>query len=105
MALENINKGNTVYFSIVFLQNLLETYPQDDQRMMSSQSRSKYGRQSQAPQDPTIESVISDLLKKEDLYKIVIAQAKTYMTHVLTKVNNSHEEHKESEPHPKTDVG
>jgi hypothetical protein len=37
-ASNNITNGDTVYFSIQFLQNLLSTYPNDDSRLGGGQS-------------------------------------------------------------------
>ena len=78
LALENIEKGDTIYFSVGFLQHLLSTFPHDDQQMggysSSHGGRQRYGnKNNNQAQETTIESLIGQILKKVDLYQHVIA--------------------------------
>ena len=104
LALDNIKKGDSVYFAIGFLQQLLGTYPHDDQLQAGGNTSSHGGRQryggrnNQHHQILTIESLISTILKKVDLYQNVIAAAALYM-----KSTSPH--HKENRPEDAQGVG
>jgi hypothetical protein len=78
LAIENIQRGETVYFSIVFFQNLLSTYPHDDQNMSSRQKNRNQ------VQDTTIESLIGQIFKKIDLHTPIITQAANYLNSFRT---------------------
>ena len=103
LALENIEKGDTIYLSVGFLQNLLSTFPHDDQQMggfgSSQGGRQKYGmKNSQQAAEITIESLIGQILKKVDLYQHVIAQATAYMYKVKDIKSNEAQNISESGP-------
>lgn len=80
LAIENIQRGETVYFSIVFFQNLLSTYPHDDQTMGSRQKTRNQ------VQDTTIESLIGQIFKRIDLHTPIITQAGTYLNSFRSQI-------------------
>ena len=77
LALENITKGNQIYYSLVFLQNLLSTYPNESPLPSGSRQQSR-----QTPKQPeqTVEHMVSKILSVVDIFELVIKQAANYMT-------------------------
>ena len=69
-----------MYLSISFLQQLLSTFPHDDQVMSASSygNRQKYGAKNTSAPEVSIESLVSEILQ-QDVYQHVIAQAAAYM--------------------------